>query len=203
MALEDIIDRIKEDAADAVSRIKKETDEGINQIIEECDDECDVIEKQAREEGEKLASEERSRIIIQANLTGKKEQLAGRTGLVNEAFAKVREGMYSDLETYRRFLVGRIFEATGDGSEKVIFSSGDHDRFGEDLQAIVAEVNQKLFDENRKGELVLTNEKGDFEAGFVLRRGRARTIMTLDTVVNDLRDRYEPDVGRILSGDNA
>ena len=70
------------------------------------------------------------------------------------------------------------------------------------MAEIVAEANQKLKDSDKKTELVLTNEQGTFNSGVILKRGRSRTVQSVDAIITDLRDRYEADVKRVLSGED-
>ncbi|MFC1479214.1 V-type ATP synthase subunit E [Planctomycetota bacterium] len=198
MALSDIIDKIIRDTDQKITGIKDETDDIIDKIIAECDEECDKIREQARYEGEQESADQRKRMKIEVNLETRKELLKGRMALIDQVFEEAKTGLYTDEERYKQFLENQIFKAAEVGNEKVIFSLQDHERFSEGLQQIIASVNERLYEDDRKGELVLTNERGDFNGGFVLKRGRARTIMTLDSIISDVKDMCESEVAAIL-----
>lgn len=201
MALSDIIDRITSDTDRKISSIREETDDTIDTIISECEEECDQILKEAREEGEKRAVEFRKRMKIEVNLETRKELLRGRKQLIDQVFEEAKKRLYADEERYRRFLEERVFMTAEQGNEKVIFSGDDYERFKEEgLQKIIGTVNDRLYNDDRKGDLVLTNERGDFHGGFMLKKGRSRTIMTMDAVFTGLKDSFETDVASILSG---
>jgi len=204
MALADIIEKIIADTDAAVERIRRDADEEVSRILSECEEECERITAEAKRAGEKAAADLRKRMTIQVQLEARKALLRERNKLVHEVFAAVRRALYEDADTYKRFIEKKLLENVEKGDEKVIFSGADYERFGEnDLKEIVAAVNERLFREDRKGELVLTNERGDFEGGFILKRGRSRIIVTLDAVMAEIRDAYEADVGAILAGGTA
>lgn len=198
MALSDIIEKIKEDTDREVAGIRKEADDAVDRIIAECEEECRTIREQARREGERRSAETRKRMKIESELETRKELLKGRKSLIEKAFEQAAENVYNDDERYKQFLEEKIFRTAEYGNEKVIFSEQDHERFGETLQKIVASANERLFEDDRRGELVLTNEKGEFGGGFILKKGRARIIMTLESVISELRDSCETEVASIL-----
>ncbi|MFH1707576.1 MAG: V-type ATP synthase subunit E [Planctomycetota bacterium] len=202
MALTDIISRIQEDAGREAAALKKATDEAVHRIITECDRECEALLGAAREEGARQASDNRNRLLVEARLASRRERLEGRADLMRRVFQRVREEIVKDRERYLTFLAAQIEQAADQGNEKVIFSSGDHTAFGDELQPLVARINERLQAADRRGELVLTGEKGAFDGGFILRRGRTSTIMTMDTIIGVLRDRHEADVARVLAGED-
>ena len=200
MALSDIIDKIIRDTDKELAVIRDETDTVIDKIIAECDEECDKFREQARIEGERKAADMRKRMKIEINLETRKELLKARMALIDQVFEEAKESLYSDEERYKQFVEDRIFKTAEEGNEKIVFSEDDHERFGEGLQQIIASANERLYDNDRKGELVLTNEKGEFKGGFILKKGRAKTIMTMDSIISEMRDLYEPEVAAILMG---
>jgi len=198
MALSDIIEKIKEDTDREVAGIRKKADEAVDAIIAECEEECRTIREHARTEGERRSAETRKRMKIEAELETRKDLLKGRKALIEKAFEQATESLYNDEERYKQFLEEQIFRAAEYGNEKVIFSEHDYERFGDGLQKIIASANERLFEDDRKGELVLTNEQGEFRGGSILKKGRARIIMTLEAVMSDLRDSFETEVASIL-----
>lgn len=203
MALEDIINKIKEDAAAEISRIKADTDKEVDSIISECEEECRGILDEAARDGERQAADARNRMKIEANLDGKKDLLAGRRDLLEQVFSRVSTEIRKDEKKYLEFLVQKIADSAGSGNEKVIFSKSDVDTLGEKLQTVVSDANKILYENSRKGELVIAPEGGDFQAGFILKKGRTNTVMTMETMLQGLRDEIESSVAQILTGEKA
>ena len=122
MALEDIIEKIKEETREEILRIKEDTDKKITEIIDECERECESIRKEATQEGERIAAEIRNRMIIEENLAARKNLLAGRTKLIEEVFKRVEQEICRDDERYRNFLKEQIYDAVVYGTEKVVLA---------------------------------------------------------------------------------
>ena len=79
-------------------------------------------------------------------------------------------------------------------------------------EIVVAEKQEKLFDgsflerlnkDNKRGKgFSLAKDRGEFSWGVVLREGRRTVDLTLDVLMDQLRERIEPDIAPRLFSDS-
>lgn len=199
MQAEQVIDKILSDAraqADAVKRQAEEREAAetarLNEDLARFDEETQAL-------AEKAAADERSQRLAVARMEAAKEYVAAKAALLDDVFTQARAKIEKlpDAE-YRALMAKLMVEAVETGEEKVIPGKNDT---RVDAQ-LVADVNAKLKDQG-KGKLTLAEEKHNFDAGFLLQRGRIRTNVSLDVLVEQARKDLEIEVARDLFSSKA
>jgi V/A-type H+-transporting ATPase subunit E len=66
--------------------------------------------------------------------------------------------------------------------------------------AFVEGLNRELVKAGKRGEVKLSSDTRDISGGFILRRGRAETNGSFDTLLAMLRDEIETEIAEILFG---
>ncbi|HIT24995.1 MAG TPA: V-type ATP synthase subunit E [Candidatus Enterenecus avicola] len=191
--IEKIIDRISGDAQrevdDVLAQARAEADKILSQYQAQAQAEADDIltrgEKAAVERGERLASV--------AQLECRKEVLAAKQEVIEEAFQLAMDKLTQlPQEAYVSLLADLAVEASSKGNEKLIFSVADRARVG---KAVVVAANEKLGD---KGQLTLAQETRPMQGGFILSDGAVEVNCTFETLVRLQRGTLSTQVAGVL-----
>jgi vacuolar-type H+-ATPase subunit E/Vma4 len=113
-------------------------------------------------------------------------------------FAKAKEKIkaLSDAD-FERLAISLLKRAKPDGDEDLIVPGADRARYTPQL---IASMNAAL---GERGRLTLSKESGEFEGGYILRKGPRKDDMSLARVLAGLREELEPEIVGILFGDKG
>ena len=198
MAIDDIIRQIEEDA-------KAEADS----LLSNAKAEADAIREKSKRQAEKLLEEETRkaeekakehgrRIETLAGLELRKEILKEKKSLIQVAFLKAEEEISGlSPDEHRAFLKPIILKAVESGNEEIVTSEQHRGAFTPEF---IRDLNTEFGPKN--GGLRLSDETGGFSGGFVLREGKKETNLTLTSLITSKHDFLEPEVAKILFGEN-
>jgi V/A-type H+-transporting ATPase subunit E len=199
MALEDILRKIGDDAeaeADSLFLIAQAEADGIR---EKALRQADELRSELLEKAKSRAKGHADRVETLAALDVRKDILKQKKSLIEECFVMAENSIRSlSPEEYLAFLEPLLVEAVESGEEEIIPSSAHKSILS---SAFLDSLNAKLGPQ--KGRLRLSNESGDFSGGFILRDGRKETNLTLKSLIASKRDGLEPQIARILFGEDA
>lgn len=162
------------------------------EIIEAAKQDAEKILQEARAEAAKkrddelagareTAEENARRVATLADLDARKQLLAVKEELIDEAFGEAKRRLASlEPEAYNRYLKQALFDAAGDSCGEVIMSDRDRLAIGE---SIIREVNSRLAKAGRKGKVRLADTSGDFIGGFILNLGKVEVNCTFDAIL--------------------
>ena len=93
-----------------------------------------------------------------------------------------------------------LMKAIETGTEEIIVSPDDRKAIG---RSFINSLNADLIKAGKKGEITLSDETRNIRGGFILKRGRAETNSSFDTLLTMLRDDVETRVAGILFGETG
>lgn len=186
---------------DAEAEAGKIVGEGRNQVGKikaEADAEVARIASEFGRKAETQAEEYIRRQISLRELEARKAVLTEKGNLIDEVFAKAleelrqrdREGGYA---LTRKLLLGAIEV----GDEEIILSPDYRSAIG---GSFVEDLNKELVKAGKHGEVKISSDTRNITGGFILRRGRAETNGSFDTLLAMLRDEIDTEVAGILFG---
>ena len=153
--------------------------------------EAEILEK-----GQQSAAELRQRLNSNAQMDAKKQELAAKQALLDEAFqlayeklTQLPEGEYEDL------LANLAVRASTSGKEQLIFSQADRATFG---GKVTAKANGLLAKAGKTAELTLSPNAGDFQGGLLICDGDVEVNCTFETLVRMARNEIVGDVTKAL-----
>lgn len=194
--LEKIKERILEDARREADGILENANKRADDIINKAGEKADAIKKTIGSEYEEKAAELERRILSTADLDMKKKLLDTKQRMIDKAF----EGCIKHIEEmptkdYRALIGDLLISAVQTGEEEVIFSALDDNRLD---SYVITEANEKLKSMGRKGSLKLSQEKGGFKGGFILRQKGMEINCSFEALLRTLREQIEPRIAEIL-----
>lgn len=195
MEAEQVIEKILSDAKTEAAKIAKEAADKAAAERATLEAQLGEYRQQTESLVAKAAEDEKSHILAGARMEVAQEYLAEKRAILEEVFKRARQKLAElpDAE-YRALMTRLMVEAAETGEEEVVVGANDQriDR------ALVNEVNGQLASKQKKGNLKLATDKHNMGGGFILRRGKIKTNVSLGVLVDQVRTELEIELGKEL-----
>ena len=196
MSLENILSEILKEGEEEKLKIIRDAHEMADNILAKAKED---IEEFKREQGEKITKEAMSvkeRIITSFELKKDKELLTEKKRVLDEVFDKVIKKVKSlPKEEYLNFLEKLILKYVQTGDEQLFISEDDKKIVDE---GFLKRINEKLRTSGKAGNIVLSEETASILGGVILGRENIKINASLELIVEDIREKWEKEVGQIL-----
>jgi V/A-type H+-transporting ATPase subunit E len=194
MNAEQVVEKILSQAREEAEKINTEAKEKLGREQEELAKKLEEYRDQTKHLAGQAAEDKRLRLLAGARLEVRKENLATKRRLLDEVFASAgRKLTEMGDDEYRELMRKLIAKATQTGDEEIIVGRNEN-RINAEL---VKQVNNQP-DSNNKGNLKLSENKGNFDTGFVLRRGKVKVNVTLPVLLAQAREKLEIELAKEL-----
>ena len=205
-----------------IARIEKDTQNEVNEIIARAEAEAAAIsakyseianaETQAiLEKGKKNADDRTLRLQGVAGLDARKMLLRTKQEMIDLAFCEAETRLTAlSGDDYVETLARLAASATQTGSEEIILSASDREKYGKD---VVSRTNSLLNEDEGIARLItaagkklrgegvrLSDEVREISGGLILKNGDLEVDASFKTIVNQMRASLEGDVAKILFG---
>ena len=192
MEAEQVIEKILSDARAEADKIAAEARERDDAEQSELDKKLEEYKEQTSELVTQKAADEKAHILAAARMEIAKALLAEKRAVLDEIFDQVRNqlGSLAD-DDYRALMTKLMLQAAETGEEEVLVDEGDK-RIDQEL---IAEVNRG-FTPAGKGALKLSQEKLTIQGGFILRRGKVKTNVSFDVLLDQARKEMEIELAK-------
>jgi V/A-type H+-transporting ATPase subunit E len=195
-----ISERILEDARAEATRIIEEAQERARSLKEKRIEQAEKHNEKLYKESLEKAEERKGRMLAVAQLEMRKEVLSVKQQIMDEVMEKVKDTIMSmPRDEYRKIVSHMLLEAAR-GDEEVFFSVADEERLD---QSLIDEVNSKLIEQGKQGQLKLSPERGTFDGGFILKSGGMEINNTFGSLIRMSRDGVESRLAKILFGEEG
>lgn len=196
MSLENILSEILKEGEEEKLKIIRDAHEMADNILAKAKED---IKEFKREQGEKINKEAMSvkeRIITSFELKKDKELLTEKKRVLDEVFDKVIKKVKSlPKEEYLNFLEKLILKYVQTGDEQLFISEDDKKIVDE---GFLKRINEKLRTSGKAGNIVLSEETASILGGVILGRENIKINASLELIVEDIREKWEKEVGQIL-----
>jgi V/A-type H+-transporting ATPase subunit E len=191
---ERVIDKILADAKAEAEKMAKEAQQKEAAEQAKLNEQLDRYRKQTELLAGKAGQDEKSHILAAARMDIARQLLAEKRTLLDKVFEQARRQL-RDLpaEQYRKLCTKLMLEAVETGDEEVVVDRNES-RID---QEFINQVNQQL-SSARKGNLRLSDERQDLGAGFILKRGKVKTNVSLDVLMDQTRKELEIELAKGL-----
>lgn len=197
MALNDIIDKIKDDSAATAEEIVAEARGQAEEKLAEARKRADEAAKERLLQAEREAETVRVRILALARLAARDSVLTRKQATVDRVFGRVTERLAAlDDEAYSMFLEKLLVERA-EGGVEVLPAAAD----ARSVDAALLERATGALGE--KARLALGARTDAIARGFILRSGRITIDCSIATLVAEAREEYEAQVYERLFGEEA
>ncbi len=192
MSIESILERILSDAQSEADEIIKKAEEEAKRIIEKEKSEAEEYFKKRLSEIDHHYKREKERAILNKRLEVRKNILGAKRGWMNKAFEEAFDRLKNEsIEEYSTHIKGLIKSIPDVKDGELIFGRKGDDNF---LKKLVDEINKR-----EKTSFKLIKDREDFEWGFILRRGKIETNLSLESLFTYSRADIEQKAWEILN----
>lgn len=197
MDAEQVIKKILSEANNEAAKIKAEADEKQAAEQSKLAEQLSEYKKQSGILAKKAAEEKKEHLLAAARMDVAKEYLAAKGKMLDEVFEKAREQMQNLRDDkYIRLMTKLMLDAVETGDEEVLVDKNEK-RID---QEFIKHINREL-GPGFKGNLRLADEKQNLGAGFILRRGKIKTNVSLDVLLEQARKELEIELAKELFED--
>ncbi len=194
MEAEQVVDKILSDAKAEAEKITQQAHEKAAAEQAKLDEQLAEFKQQSAALAEKAAEDEKAHILAAARMEAAKDYLAEKTRILDEVFQQARGRVEQLPDNEYRDLMARLMrEAVETGDEEVVIGQNET-RID---QTLVDAVNGKLGADG-KGNLKLASDRVDLNAGFILRRGKIKTNVSLDVLLGQARNDLQIELAQSL-----
>ncbi len=189
---EKILEEAKHKEKEIAAYAESEKEKILSSKIKEAEDERKLILLKAEEE----AKTKKERIISSTTLKVRNEKLEIKQKLISEVFDKALEELCSmNSSKLKNFIKHTILDLDIEGDETIILNedgkSKIDDKFVEDLNFI-------FLARNKKGELKVREENGNFKGGFIVEKNGVEINNTFESLMDSMKDELEYEVSKAL-----
>ena len=189
--IETIAERILADARAKANAILQEADEKVRQQQEESQRQAEADLENARQQAKQQAEELRRRNQRTDLLESKKQQLAARQQLLDEAYDRALQRLTSlDDKAYLELLCTLCSQAVSQSGGELLLNQKDQARCGQELVRMVREKTG--------AQVTLSQQTASIPGWFILRQGKVEVNCALDAVVRAQAEQTAKDVAAIL-----
>lgn len=194
MEAQQVVEKILDDANVEADKIKKQAEEKEAAEQARLDEQLAQFNEQTEALAQKAAEDEKSHILAAARMDIAKELLAEKRRIVDEVFQQARQQLQSlsDKE-YRNLITKLILQAVESGDEEVLVDRNekriDHE--------FIKQINRQMAP-GYKGNIRLSEERRNIGGGFILRRGKIKTNVSIGVLLDQARKELEIELARDL-----
>jgi V/A-type H+-transporting ATPase subunit E len=194
MEAEQVVEKILADARAEADKIKKQADDNetgeqnkLSQQLDEYKKQTGILAKQAGED-------KQSHILAAARMNIAKEYLAEKRKILDEVFEQARQQLQNlpDAE-YHALIKKLLLEAVETGDEKVVVDTNE----GRIDHEFIKQINREL-GPGFQGNLKLSDERQNLGAGFILKRGKINTNVSIEVLLDQARKELEIQLAKEL-----
>ncbi len=193
MGIDGIIDRIRRDAAAEAEAIKQRYLSEVERLEREFEEKSRAALEDGRRRAENEKARAKARAIEHAKLVLSQKVLAKKLELLEKIYSAVKERIENLPHKEYKKLFATVLAKLGERRGKIVVAA-DADVLDEEFVRLAVE---KL-GEGCEFELERTSDE-DFR-GFILVRDKIRYNVTLDALLEDVRERTEEEVIKRLFG---
>ncbi len=192
MKMGKVKDKILKEAEISKKKIEKETSAKIKEIKDEVQKEADTIEKKGEIRAGEEEKAEKERILSRVRMELSSRKLYKKNKIMEDLKNKVSEEMEKlKWDDCKELIKELILQASEDGDEEVIPGTLHSDK----VRDLIGELNN-----NEKYDFKISKEKGDFEVGIILSKGKRRVNATLPVLLEEAFEEMQEEIVGTLFG---
>lgn len=195
-SIENLVNKILEDAKNEAARINSEAKSEQSKIIDKKVKEAEEIKRDMLAKAEREAVTRKARVISNAQLKVRNEKLESKQKVVNNVFEEALIAINKlDNEKFNKYAENIILNAPIAGDEKIILSSNFKSVVDDKF---LTSINEKLKEKGKNGNLRISNEERNLNGGFIIAKNGIELNYTFDALINSLKDEIEGEVIKSL-----
>lgn len=194
MEAQQVVEKILADAKAEAEKIKKQAQEKEAAEQVKLDERLIEYKKQTEILAQKAGKDEKSHILAEARMDIAKQFLAEKRKILDEVFEQARRQTQNlPVEQYHELITKLILEVVETGDEEIVIDKNEN-RID---QTFIKQIN-RLLGPGYKGNLRLSDKRQDLGGGFILKRGKIKTNVSFEVLLNQTRKELEIELAKEL-----
>ncbi|MCL2368040.1 MAG: V-type ATP synthase subunit E [Oscillospiraceae bacterium] len=194
--IENITRRIFADAEEEIAAIQGTVEAECREIAATYDSQAEARYWEIAAKGKQAADDQAERMQRVAAQESKKQVLATRQKLVEQAFTRAIDQLLAlPGEAYARFLADVVARVAQTGQETLIFSPKDREQYGAQVAAL---ANEALRASGREGSLTVSGETRPMSGGVIVTDGLVDLNCSFETLIEVNRASLTGEISAIL-----
>ncbi|MHC4196163.1 MAG: V-type ATP synthase subunit E [Planctomycetota bacterium] len=186
MEAQHVTEKILADAKAEAEKIKSKANEKEEAERTRLDEQLAEYRKQTEVLATQIKKGKKEHLLAAARMKIAKEFLAEKGRILDEVFDKARQQLQNwPDKDYRELMAKLMLDAVETGDEEVIIEN---------------QINQQLSSAS-KGNLKLSDERGDIGAGFILRQSKIKNNVSISVLLAQVRKELEIKLAKELFED--
>lgn len=201
MGAEAILKKIEEKSAAETSAIRAAGEQRAQAAGDQVRAEARKTAEGILDRGKRDAREIREREQLKAEMECRKNTLAARRGLLDEAFSAALEQLCAlDGDAWEQKMEQLLLESGVEGEVEVCLSAGDLEKFGDRVSALLPRWEAQLAQQHRECRLRL-GEPAPIRGGLFLRGTAYDVDASFGMLLQSAREQQEYAIASLLFGD--
>lgn len=194
MEAEQVVEKILADARAEVDKIKKQADDKEAGEQDKLSEQLDEYKKQTGTLAQQAGEDEKSHILAAARMNIAKEYLAEKRKILDEVLEQARRQLQNlPDEEYHALIKKLLLDAVETGDEEVVVDTNE----GRIDHEFIKQINREL-GPGFQGNLKLSSERQNLGAGFILTRGKIKTNVSIEVLLDQARKELEIQLAKEL-----
>lgn len=194
MEAEQVVEKILADARAEADKIKKQADDKEADEQAKLSEKLDEYKKQTGILAQQAGKDEKSHILAAARMNIAKEYLAEKRKILDEVFEQARQQLHNlPDEEYHALIKKLLLDAIETGDEKVVVDTNE----GRIDHEFIKQINREL-GPGYQGNLNLSDQRQNLGAGFILTRGKIKTNVSIEVLLDQARKELEIQLAKEL-----
>ena len=194
MEAEQVVEKILADARAEADKTKKQADDKEADEQAKLSEQLDEYKKQTEILAQQAGKDEKSHILAAARMNIAKEYLAEKRKILDEVFKQAHQQLQNlPDEEYHALIKKLLLDAVETGDEEVVVDTNE----GRISKELIKEINQQL-SSDRKSSLKLSDQRQNLGAGFILTRGKIKTNVSIEVLLDQARKELEIQLAKEL-----
>jgi V/A-type H+-transporting ATPase subunit E len=186
MAIDDVIAKIEKSASSKREEILIDAEKEKQKILTDWQNKASDFYGNEKRKAVHDAENEKRSIVLAKRLELRKDLLSAKQKLIDTAFDRAYEKIKNLKGSEYEKLIEKYLSETAEGAEEVIFRAEDKAVFEKALKKVGKDL--KLSSETRK-----------LDGGFILKKGKVETNVSIATLFKAKREELENEVGKLLN----
>jgi V/A-type H+-transporting ATPase subunit E len=189
-----VVEKILADARAEAEKIKQDAQAKEDAEQAKLSEQLDEYKKQTELLTKKVGEDEKSHILAAARMNIAKDYLAEKRKILDEVYELARQQLQNlPDEEYRALIKKLLLNTVETGDEEVIVDKSES-RIDNDF---IKQMNREL-GPDYKGNLKLAKERQNLGAGFIISRGKVKTNVSIEVLLDQARKELEIELAKEL-----
>lgn len=189
-----VVEKILADAKAEADKIKKQAEDQDAAEQAKLTEQLNEYKKQTEILAKKAGEDKKSHILAAARMDIAKGYLAEKRKILDEVFERAHQQLQNlPDEEYCILIKKLLLDTVETGDEEVIIDTNEN-RIDHEF---IKQINREL-SSGYKGNLRLSDQRQDLGAGFILKRGKVKTNVSIELLLNQARKELEIELAKDL-----